>query len=162
MARQFGRQPGPLLSSLPPRPEPPSSSPPPGVVLPGALFSGPVPPGALALGALEPRPRGCLLLACLGVGLARGGRARGRAVRLRPSAAVSDFEARVRRVVLSTRPGDVVTYGEVAVEAGRPGAARVTVLDRSFDADLGAAEIKTWRVPRDGEKPVTETDLLEW
>ncbi len=34
------------------------------------------------------------------------------------------FEDSVRRVVSSLRPGDVVTYGEVAVEAGHPGAAR--------------------------------------
>jgi methylated-DNA-protein-cysteine methyltransferase-like protein len=34
------------------------------------------------------------------------------------------FEDNVRRVVSSLRPGDVVTYGEVAVEAGHPGAAR--------------------------------------
>ena len=37
---------------------------------------------------------------------------------------MSEFEAGVRRVVLSLRPGDVVTYGEVALEAGYPGAAR--------------------------------------
>jgi methylated-DNA-protein-cysteine methyltransferase-like protein len=37
---------------------------------------------------------------------------------------VSDFEARVRRVVSALRPGDVVTYGEVALEAGHPRAAR--------------------------------------
>ena len=37
---------------------------------------------------------------------------------------MSDFEASVRRVVLSLRPGDVVTYGEVALESGHPGAAR--------------------------------------
>jgi len=34
------------------------------------------------------------------------------------------FEERVRAVVVATRPGDVVTYGEVAEEAGTPGAAR--------------------------------------
>jgi methylated-DNA-protein-cysteine methyltransferase-like protein len=34
------------------------------------------------------------------------------------------FEERVRAVVLAVRPGDVVTYGEVAEEAGFPGAAR--------------------------------------
>jgi methylated-DNA-protein-cysteine methyltransferase related protein len=34
------------------------------------------------------------------------------------------FEDRVREVVLVVRPGDVVTYGEVAEEAGYPGAAR--------------------------------------
>jgi methylated-DNA-protein-cysteine methyltransferase related protein len=37
---------------------------------------------------------------------------------------VSDFERRVRRVVRGTTPGEVVTYGEVAEEAGHPGAAR--------------------------------------
>jgi methylated-DNA-protein-cysteine methyltransferase related protein len=37
---------------------------------------------------------------------------------------VSEFEASVRRVVLSLRPGEVVTYGEVALESGHPGAAR--------------------------------------
>ena len=34
------------------------------------------------------------------------------------------FEERVRAVVLGVRPGEVVTYGEVAEEAGYPGAAR--------------------------------------
>ncbi|MEY2567515.1 MAG: methylated-DNA-protein-cysteine methyltransferase related protein [Actinomycetota bacterium] len=36
----------------------------------------------------------------------------------------TDFQARVVAVVEALRPGDVVTYGEVALEAGRPGAAR--------------------------------------
>jgi methylated-DNA-protein-cysteine methyltransferase related protein len=34
------------------------------------------------------------------------------------------FAARVAAVVAATAPGDVVSYGEVAAEAGRPGAAR--------------------------------------
>ncbi len=34
------------------------------------------------------------------------------------------LEAAILQVVNSLNPGDVVTYGEVAVEAGRPGAAR--------------------------------------
>jgi methylated-DNA-protein-cysteine methyltransferase-like protein len=34
------------------------------------------------------------------------------------------FEQAVVRVLHSLRPGDVVTYGEVAAEAGFPGAAR--------------------------------------
>jgi alkylated DNA nucleotide flippase Atl1 len=34
------------------------------------------------------------------------------------------FEDAVARVLLALRPGEVVTYGEVAVEAGYPGAAR--------------------------------------
>jgi methylated-DNA-protein-cysteine methyltransferase-like protein len=37
---------------------------------------------------------------------------------------VTSFEAAVDRVLGSLRPGEVVTYGEVAAEAGRPGAAR--------------------------------------
>jgi methylated-DNA-protein-cysteine methyltransferase-like protein len=35
-----------------------------------------------------------------------------------------DFEDAVCRVVRSLQPGEVVTYGEVAAEAGFPGAAR--------------------------------------
>lgn len=34
------------------------------------------------------------------------------------------FEQSVAAVVAATGPGDVMTYGEVALEAGRPGAAR--------------------------------------
>lgn len=34
------------------------------------------------------------------------------------------FEDQVRRVLDQTEPGDVLTYGEVASEAGFPGAAR--------------------------------------
>ena len=37
---------------------------------------------------------------------------------------MSAFEVRVRSVVSSLRAGDVTTYGEVAEEAGHPGAAR--------------------------------------
>lgn len=36
----------------------------------------------------------------------------------------SEFEQRVRVVIASVRRGEVVTYGEVAEEAGHPGAAR--------------------------------------
>ena len=35
-----------------------------------------------------------------------------------------DFTAAVARVIAATGPGEVVTYGEVATEAGFPGAAR--------------------------------------
>lgn len=34
------------------------------------------------------------------------------------------FAARATAVIAATRAGEVVTYGEVAAEAGRPGAAR--------------------------------------
>jgi methylated-DNA-protein-cysteine methyltransferase-like protein len=37
---------------------------------------------------------------------------------------VSAFVDRVVAVVSALQPGEVVTYGEVALEAGRPGAAR--------------------------------------
>lgn len=35
-----------------------------------------------------------------------------------------NFEDNVREILLSLAPGEVVTYGEVAAQAGRPGAAR--------------------------------------
>lgn len=41
-----------------------------------------------------------------------------------PAGEGGDFELAVRAVVDATRPGEVVSYGEVAAEAGRPGAAR--------------------------------------
>src|SRR5437868_3529382 len=34
------------------------------------------------------------------------------------------FSARAEQVIRTLRPGEVVTYGEVAADAGRPGAAR--------------------------------------
>lgn len=37
---------------------------------------------------------------------------------------VEDFTAAVHRVLAGLRSGEVTTYGEVAAEAGRPGAAR--------------------------------------
>jgi methylated-DNA-protein-cysteine methyltransferase-like protein len=37
---------------------------------------------------------------------------------------LTDFVGRVVAVIASLPPGEVVTYGEVALEAGRPGAAR--------------------------------------
>jgi methylated-DNA-protein-cysteine methyltransferase-like protein len=45
----------------------------------------------------------------------------------------ADFAARVRAVIASLAVGEVVTYGEVAAEAGVPGAARAvgTVLHHS-------------------------------
>jgi methylated-DNA-protein-cysteine methyltransferase related protein len=53
----------------------------------------------------------------------------------------SDFEERIRRAVKSLRRGEVATYGEVAAEAGSPGAARAAggVLARSED-------LPWWRV----------------
>ena len=39
---------------------------------------------------------------------------------------------------------------------------KIRVLDHTFEADFGAAEIKTFRIPRDPAQPVVETNLLEW
>ena len=45
-----------------------------------------------------------------------------------------EFETEVRRVPLALRPGEVVTYGEMAAEAGFPGAARaVSNVLRNFE-----------------------------
>lgn len=38
--------------------------------------------------------------------------------------AAGEFTDRVRRAILGLRPGEVVTYGEIAEEAGFPGTAR--------------------------------------
>jgi alpha-mannosidase len=48
--------------------------------------------------------------------------------------------------------------------SGRPAHATIElpVLGRTIDADFGANEIKTFRVPRDSNQPVAETDLLEF
>jgi methylated-DNA-protein-cysteine methyltransferase-like protein len=49
---------------------------------------------------------------------------------------VTPWEQAIDRVLRSLEPGEVVTYGEVALEAGRPGAARSvgTFLARSEGA----------------------------
>ncbi|HEX4901198.1 MAG TPA: MGMT family protein [Acidimicrobiales bacterium] len=52
------------------------------------------------------------------------------------------FADAVHRVVAAVPPGQVVTYGEVAAEAGRPGAARA--VGRAMAASDGA--LPWWRV----------------
>ena len=56
--------------------------------------------------------------------------------------AVTPFEAAVAEVLAGLGPGDVVTYGEVALEAGFPGRARAV---GRFLADSGDA-YPWWRV----------------
>jgi len=58
--------------------------------------------------------------------------------------AAPEFEDAVRRVVGRLRPGEVVSYGEVAAEAGHPGAGRAVgrLLAR------GLADVPWWRVVR--------------
>jgi alpha-mannosidase len=48
--------------------------------------------------------------------------------------------------------------------AGRAGSATIELplLERTIQADFGAHEIKTFRVPRDPGEPIAETNLLEW
>jgi alkylated DNA nucleotide flippase Atl1 len=55
---------------------------------------------------------------------------------------VHDFTDNVRRVIASVPPGDVVTYGEVAREAGFDGAARAvgTLLARE------GSDLPWWRI----------------
>jgi methylated-DNA-protein-cysteine methyltransferase-like protein len=55
----------------------------------------------------------------------------------------SDFDAVVTKVIRSLREGDVVTYGEIALEAGYPGLSRAVgaLLSRNDDAKL-----PWWRV----------------
>jgi methylated-DNA-protein-cysteine methyltransferase-like protein len=55
---------------------------------------------------------------------------------------VTDFERAIVAVLDALEPGDVVTYGDVAAEAGYPGAARAV---GRFLADNGG-EHPWWRV----------------
>ena len=52
------------------------------------------------------------------------------------------FAERVRQVIEASEPGDVMTYGEVAAAAGRPGAARA--VGRILAESDG--ELPWWRV----------------
>lgn len=47
---------------------------------------------------------------------------------------------------------------------GRPGrlVLDVALLDRRLEADFGANQIRTYRIPADSRRPVIEVDLLEW
>jgi methylated-DNA-protein-cysteine methyltransferase related protein len=55
---------------------------------------------------------------------------------------MTPFEEAIAEVLRSLQPGDVVTYGEVALEAGRPGASRAV---GAFLAGSGGA-YPWWRV----------------
>jgi methylated-DNA-protein-cysteine methyltransferase-like protein len=52
-----------------------------------------------------------------------------------------DFEARVGEVIGSLEPGEVMSYGEVAAEAGFPGAARAV-----GNLLRGSTGLPWWRV----------------
>jgi methylated-DNA-protein-cysteine methyltransferase-like protein len=55
---------------------------------------------------------------------------------------MTPFETAILRVLDSVEPGEVVTYGEVALEAGRPGEARAV---GAFLAEHGG-QTCWWRV----------------
>lgn len=71
-------------------------------------------------------------------------------------------------VVVTVLKSDEDGTGDVVVRAyesaGRPERARIALPvlgGRVIESDFGACEIKTFRVPRDPQQPVAETDLLE-
>jgi alpha-mannosidase len=63
-------------------------------------------------------------------------------------------------VVKRAEDGDALVV-RAYESAGRPASARIDVLGRTIEAEFGAHEIKTFRVPRDGGE-IVETNLLEW
>jgi methylated-DNA-protein-cysteine methyltransferase related protein len=65
---------------------------------------------------------------------------------------VASLRDAVHRIVSAIPPGEVLTYGEVAIEAGHPGAARAVgnVLADSDD------ELPWWRVVTAGGRLVPE------
>ena len=56
---------------------------------------------------------------------------------------MSDFTAAVHEAIAALQPGEVVSYGEIAAQAGRPGAARA--VGRILSASDG---LPWWRVVR--------------
>lgn len=59
-------------------------------------------------------------------------------------AEAADFHDRVLGVIIRLQPGDVVSYGEVAAEAGYPGAARA--VGALLAAEGGDPDLPWWRV----------------
>jgi alpha-mannosidase len=76
---------------------------------------------------------------------------------------VSDGGGDVVAAVVKRAEDDDALVVRVYESAGRAGRARVALplLDRTIEADVGANEIRTFRVPRDAAEPIVETDLLE-
>lgn len=73
----------------------------------------------------------------------------------------ADFADRVLAVLRSTRPGEVVTYGGLAADAGFPRQARAVgrVLALAGDEGTGGAALPWWRVVRsDGSLSEADPD----
>lgn len=67
----------------------------------------------------------------------------------------ADFAGRVREVIASITPGTVLSYGEVAMEAGFPGAARA--VGRLLAASDGA--LPWWRVVTSSGRLVPDHEI---
>jgi alpha-mannosidase len=67
-------------------------------------------------------------------------------------------------VLKAAEDGDGSLVVRAYEAAGRPAHATIELplVGRTIDADFGAHEIKTFKVPRDPEAAVAETSLLEW
>lgn len=59
---------------------------------------------------------------------------------------MTDFADRVREVLRAVEPGNVVTYGEVAAMAGKPGAARGVGAILAGSGNDEAEPVPWWRV----------------
>jgi alpha-mannosidase len=70
----------------------------------------------------------------------------------------------VATVLKRGEDGDGALVVRAYETSGRARRARIglPLVDRTIDADFGAHEIKTFRVPRDADEPVQEVNLLEW
>ena len=73
-----------------------------------------------------------------------------------------DGQGPVVVTVVKRAEDDDATVVRAYESRGEPAQARLEILERTVEADFGPGEIKTFRVPRDRESPVVETDLLEW
>jgi alpha-mannosidase len=80
----------------------------------------------------------------------------------RASHAAVDGDDVVVSVLKAAEDGDGSLVVRAYETAGRPAHARIEVLGRTIEADFGPAEIKTFRIPRDAEAAIVETNLLEW
>ena len=73
------------------------------------------------------------------------------------------FEQRVKDVIMRLMPGEVVTYGEIAAEAGYPGAARAVgnVLAKSDGLPWWRVVASTGRLVRGHERLQAELLRVE-
>jgi alpha-mannosidase len=57
--------------------------------------------------------------------------------------------------------GDLIVRAYESAGRATRATIELPLVDLTIDADFGPAEIKTFRIPRDGA-PIVETSLLEW